>query len=187
AMAALIGVRYGQAHYLTADGRKSLEGSVAFFLVAFFCAHVPLLLVTDDVGRAETLLIALLLAWLAMMFEAIAWAGLDNLALPLVSYLLLKVYFGLGIEDLVLRLAVTGALTVFALLYCGRSTLVGSAVLGVVLVGYITWALGDWPWLLPPLILFLTYTMLSPRTPANAQRVHNIHAVVCVSAVGLAR
>lgn len=184
AMAALVGIRYGHAHYATSDGRKTVEGSLTFFLVAFICAHVPLLLWTD-VGRTEALLIALLLAWLAMMFEAISWAGLDNLALPLVSYLLLKTYFGLGIEDLLWRLAVTAGLTVFALLYCPRSTLVGSAVLGVVLVGYINWALGDWPWLLPPLMLFLTYTLLSPRTPENSQRVHNIHAVICVSSTGL--
>jgi phytol kinase len=184
AMAALVGVRYGHAHYATSDGRKSIEGSLAFFLVAYFCVQVPLLLFSN-LGRKEILLIGLLLAWLAMMFEAIAWAGLDNLILPLVSYLLLKTYLGLSVSDLTLRLTVTAGLTVFALCYCRRSTLVGSAVLGVVLVGYVCWALGGWPWLVPPLTLFLSYTLLSPRTPDNTQRVHNIHAVVCVSSVGL--
>jgi phytol kinase len=184
AMAALVGVRYGHAHYATSDGVKSVEGSVAFFLVAFFCVHVPLLLFTS-LGRLEVLLIGLLLAWLAMMFEAIAWAGLDNLALPLVSYLLLRTYLGLTVSELLLRLAVTGGLTVFAVLYSRHSTLVGSAVLGVILMGYISWALGGWEWLIPPLTLFLSYTLLSPRTPVNSRRVHNIHAVICVSSVGL--
>ncbi len=184
AMAALIGVRYGQSHYATSDGRKSVEGSLAFFLVGFFCAHVPLLLFTN-VGREETFLIGLLLAWLAMMFEAIAWAGLDNLALPLVSYLLLRTYLGLTVESLLLRLAVTAGLTVFALLHYRRSTLVGSAILGAVLVGYISWAVGDGYWLVPPLTLFLSYTLLSPRTPGNSQHIHNIHAVLSVSSAGL--
>src|SRR5262245_41759016 len=74
ATAALIGTRYGRWHYETADGEKSAEGSLGFFLSGFFSVHVPLLLGTD-IGRAETLLIAVLLAWLSMMFEAIAWAG----------------------------------------------------------------------------------------------------------------
>ncbi len=185
AMAALIGVRYGQAHYATSEGRKSVEGSLAFFLVGFFCAHVPLLLFSEKTGRAETLLIGLLLAWLAMMFEAIAWGGLDNLALPLVSYLLLRAYLDLSVDRLLLRLAVTAGLTAFALLYYRRSTLIGSAIFGVILAGYVCWAVGDWPWLVPPLMLFLSYTLLSPRTPVNSQRVHNIHAVVCVCSTGL--
>jgi phytol kinase len=184
AMAALVGVRYGHAHYQTSDGRKSIEGSLAFFFVAFFCAHVPLLLFAD-LGKVQTLLIGLLLAWVAMMFEAIAWAGLDNLALPLVSYLLLKVYLDLSVEALLLRFVVTGGLTVFALLYARRSTLVGSAIIGVVLVGYVSWALGGWPWVLPPMTLFLSYTLLSPRTEVNSRRVHSIHAVLCVSSAGL--
>jgi phytol kinase len=184
AAAALIGVSYGRLHYLTADGIKSLEGSLAFFTCAFFCVHVPLLLFTDT-GRAETLLIALLLAWLATMFEAIAWRGLDNLVLPLVSFLLLKIYLTMPLAGLLERVWITAVLMVFLGIYYRRSTLVGSAVLGAFLVGYVSSALGGWQWLLPPLILFLTYTLLSPRTEENSKRIHNIHAVVSVTSGGL--
>ena len=52
--AAVIGLRHGQVLYPTDDGIKSGEGSAGFFLVAFFCTHVPLLLATDT-GRLETL------------------------------------------------------------------------------------------------------------------------------------
>ena len=41
AAAALVGIRYGLSQYRTSDGHKSLEGSLAFFLVAFFSAHLP--------------------------------------------------------------------------------------------------------------------------------------------------
>jgi phytol kinase len=184
AAAALVGVQYGQWRYSTSDGQKSTEGSIAFFLCAFFCAHVPLLLGTN-LGRAETLLIALLLAWLAMLFEAIAWAGLDNLALPLVAHLLLKIYLGLSVEELIGRLAVTAALMLFVFLYRKRTTLHGSALLGACVVGYITYALGDWRWMLPPLILFLGYKALTSGRPRGQEQQHNIHAVVCVSAAGL--
>jgi len=184
AVAALIGVNYGKWHYTTSDGRKSTEGSLAFFICAFFCVHVPLLL-SGITRPLETLLIALLIAWLATMFEAISWAGLDNLALPLISYLLLRIYLELPADELTWRLAITGGLMAFVMLWRFRTTLQGSAVLGAFLVGYISWALGGWRWLLAPLILFLSYTLLSPRTEVNSRRIHNIHAVVCVSSAGL--
>jgi phytol kinase len=184
AAAALVGIGYGRWRYATADGEKSVEGSIAFFTLAFFCVHVPVLLFTST-DKAETLLIALLLAWLAMMFEAIAWRGLDNLVLPLVSFLLLKIYLDADVEDLRQRLGITAILTVFLVCFQHRSTLVGSAVLGAFLVGYISWALGGWQWLLAPLVLFVTYTLLSPRTEENSRRIHNIHAVVCVASAGM--
>src|SRR5262249_52167498 len=57
--------------------------------------------------------------------------------------------------------------------------------LGAFLVGYISWAIGGWMWLLPPLVLFLVYPLLSPKTEMNARRIHNIHAVLCVTSAGL--
>jgi phytol kinase len=184
AAAALVGSRYGHWRYTTADGLKSTEGSFAFFLCAFLCVHIPVLLATDT-GRLETVLIAVLVAWVAMLFEAIAWGGLDNLALPLVSHLLLRIYLDQSAAELSMRLGVTAVLMVFALVYQSRTTLQGSAVLGTILVGYISWALGGWLWLLPPTIVFFAYTLLTPRTQANSRRVHNIHAVEAVSSTGL--
>lgn len=90
-VAALVGVRYGQLRYTAAAGAKSAEGSVAFFIVAFFSAHVPLLLFTNT-GRAESLLIAIVLGLLVTIVEAVARQGLDNLVIPLASFLLLKAF-----------------------------------------------------------------------------------------------
>ncbi len=187
AVAALIGVAYGRFQYTTVDGIKSAEGSTAFFLAAFFSVHVPLLLATD-VGRAETLLIALIVGFLIMLFEAIAWRGLDNLFIPLVCFLILKIYLGppcMDLAALLARAAALLALFAFLLIWRHRSTLDASGVLAAALVGYLAWALGDWRWLVFPTALFLTYTLLSPRTEINSRRVHNVHAVVSVSAAGL--
>jgi phytol kinase len=187
AVAALIGVTYGHSQYVTVDGNKSAEGSTAFFLAAFFSVHVPLLLATD-VGRAETLLIGLVVGFLIMLFEAIAWRGLDNLFIPLVCFLVLKIYLGppcLAVAALAARVVVLLALFAFVLILRSRSTLDASGLLAAALVGYLAWALGDWRWLVFPLALFLTYTLLSPRTPVNSRRIHNVHAVMSVSAAGL--
>jgi phytol kinase len=184
AAAALVGVGYGRHRYATADGQKSAEGSAAFCTCAFFCVHVPVLLLTQT-GRPETLLVALLMAWLATMFEAIAWRGLDNLALPLVSYLLLAAYLDMDIDRLLIRVGVTAVMVAFLVVYRRRTTLVGSAVLGAYLVGYICWAVGGWRWLLAPLGLYLTYSRLSPKEARNPQQTHTVHAVAAVAAAGL--
>jgi phytol kinase len=187
AAAALIGLRYGQRHYETLDGQKSAEGSTAFFFTTFFSAHVPLLLATD-IGRAQTLLIALALGLYVMMCEAIAWHGLDNLLVPLASYLLLKTYIGPpGMETwgLVLRVCVLCSLLVFVWIWRRQTTLAGSALFGAAIVGYLCWALGGWEWLLPPLTVFVTYALLAPRDGRNRLASHNVDAVIATAAAGL--
>jgi phytol kinase len=184
AAGALIGIRYGALRFSTPDGQKSAEGSVAFFVVAFFSAHVPLLLATD-VGRTESVLIATTLGLVAMLIEAIAWRGLDNLFIPLGAFALLKNYLVMDVATLSWRLIVTLLLVTFVLVWSRRATLTDSALIGGALIGYACWALGGWRWLLAPLTLFVTYTLLSPRTPQNSRRVHNLYALLGVTGSGL--
>ena len=203
AVAALIGVRYGRLRYQTLEGQKSAEGSITFFTLAFFSVHVPLLLLSE-VGRAETLLIALILGLLVMLLEAIAWRGLDNLFIPLGGYLLLRTHLEMDVVALLTRLGITIVLVVLTLTWRKRTTLNDSAVLGATLVGYLSWSIGGWRWLLPPLIVFLCYPLLmrriDPELPAIDRqkmpwlppaetygwvRVHNIYAVLSVAAAGL--
>ena len=184
ASAALVGIRYGRHRFRTPDGQKSAEGSVAFFLAACGCIHTPLLL-CGDIGRAETLLIAVVLALLATMFEAVAWHGLDNLLLPLVVHEVLARYLGLPAAELAVRLAILGGLLAFVLAFRARTTLAGGGALAAALFGYVAWALGGWPWLLPPVVLFLTYASLIPAADRARWRVHNVDAVLSIAAAGL--
>src|SRR5690606_16105111 len=115
ALAALIGLAYGRVRYVTSEGLKSAEGSIIFFAVAFMSVHVPLLLFTD-VGRAQTLLIATIVGLLSMLVEAVAIKGLDNLLIPIAAYAMLRWYMGATVEALALRLVVTVALLVFAMI-----------------------------------------------------------------------
>jgi phytol kinase len=181
AAGALVGVRYGTLKYEATGGRKSVEGSTAFFLAAFFSAHVPLLL-ASDLGRAETLLIGLTFGLLLTMVEAVAWAGLDNLFLPLVGYLLLKTYVGLGVEPLVGRLAVTALLAGIAWLARGRAWNDAGLILAI-LVGYTCANLGGPEWLLVTILMFVGVAWLSPgREHAPVRTVREVGAV---SAVGV--
>lgn len=184
AVAALAGTRYGLTPYRSADAEKSAEGSIAFFLVAFLSTHIPLLLLTD-IGRRKTLLIGLCIGLIAMLLEAIAWRGLDNLFIPLGGFVLLKAYLGLDERTLLIRFIVAVALVI--LLHVSRryATLNTAGILGAALFGYVAWALGGWKWLVPPMALFISYPLLTPRNPKNSARIHGIRAVFCITSAGI--
>ncbi len=57
AAGAVIGAAYGRRKFRVFAGWKSAEGSLLVFFVSFLSVHLPLLLMTE-LGRAETLLIA---------------------------------------------------------------------------------------------------------------------------------
>lgn len=184
ALAALIGVRYGQWLYTTAEGYKSAEGSLAFFIVAFLSAFIPLV-GFSDVGSVEAALIAVVLGLLVMILEAIAWRGLDNLFIPLGGFVFLKVYAEMSVADLLPRLLVLLALIGFVIYWRRRTTLNDSAALAAALAGYVFWALGGWQWLVAPLLLLIAYPALSPRNDVNRERIHDTRSVISVVSGGL--
>ena len=184
AVAAVVGVFYGRLRYDGAEGKKSLEGSAAFFLVAFLSTHVPVLLATD-VGRLESLLIGLTFGVLVMLLEAVAWRGLDNLFIPFGGFLLLRGSLALDAPALAARLVVTVLMLALVLVLRKRRTLTDSAILGGVLVGYVAWSVGGWHWLVPPFVLFMAYTFFWPRSAQLRERPHDMVALVSVTSCGM--
>ncbi len=181
---ALIGKQYGLLTYHTADGAKSTEGSVTFFTLAFLSAHIPLLLFSS-IGRYECLFIGLILGIIAMFFEAIAWSGLDNLFIPIGTYLVLKSHLTLDATALSIRLIVLVFVLIFTMLFKKRTTLDGSAAIGVALFSYYSWVLGGLIWLFMPLVLFFTYRRLMPQRYRKDMSTHKIYAVISVCSTGL--
>ena len=180
AFAALVGSRYGRMRYDTMEGdRKSAEGSIAFFLIAFFATHVPLLVFTS-VGRTETLLIGLTFGFLVMLLEAVSWRGLDNLFIPVGGFFLLQSYMPMPARALSVVLAMTIAMFVVVIALRRRRTLSDGAALAAVLIGYLTWTIGGWRWIVPPLAFFLSYTALWPRVELVRSRPHRLSAVLAV-------
>jgi dolichol kinase len=95
ASAALIGEKYGKRRYRV-FAKKSLEGSIAMFLVSFvslagslvFFSHlypIPLFL---------SILAALAVALVAVLAEMLSPLGIDNLTVPLISALTFFVLLG---------------------------------------------------------------------------------------------
>ncbi|MDE2793830.1 MAG: hypothetical protein OXL34_03335 [Gemmatimonadota bacterium] len=182
AVAALVGVRYGLFQYQTSEGKKSLEGSLAFFLVAFFSAHLPLLLLTDT-GRAEAVLIAAILALLVMMLEFISWRGLDNLLIPLGAHAFLRLYQNSDTRLLLAHLLAAALLVVFTLAWRRRSRLDDSALVGGALFGFAAATLGHWLWFLGPFLFFLAMSLVWPRS--NEDRPHTVYDILSTTAAGM--
>jgi phytol kinase len=190
ATAALIGLRYGVSRYQTTEGKKSIEGSAAFFAVTFLSSLLVLLMFTD-VGRVDSVLIAFLLGLLVMMLEAIAWLGLDNLFIPLGGFLLLQTYLTMTTAALTFNLIVIVFFLILMLVSRQRTEMDPSAIMTAILTIYLIWATGGWLWLVAPLIVFAGYKWLLPggleglTKTDGAPRKHNAHAIVSVTAPGL--
>lgn len=184
AVAALVGVRYGRQRYTTDEGSKSWEGSVAFLLVAFLAVHLPLLLATDT-GRAESVLIAAILALLVAVLEAASWAGLDNLFIPIGAFALLRALRRADTATLLLDLAAACLLVAFALVWRRRTTLTDSAAVGAALVAFVAATVGGWRWVVPPCTLFALYALVFPRQTPGRERAHTFADVARTTAVGM--
>jgi phytol kinase len=183
AMAALVGCSYGRLTYSSTGQPKTWEGSLAFALVTFLVVEIPLLLGTD-LERASALLIALNLAVLLMLVEALAWEGSDNLLIPLTGLLALDRWLGLPLAALQ---ATTVALLLMALAcWAARrwTTLDDAAVLACGVIGYLTWALAGMAALLAPWTLFLLYGRLYP--PLAPEHSHAALIPIAIAAPSLA-
>lgn len=162
ALAALIGVAYGRRRFAGADGPKSVEGSVAFFAVAFLAAHVPLLLFTDT-GRLESLLVALLVGFLVMLLEAVAWEGIDNLFIPFGTFIILRGNLDEGPPRLLAMLGVALLITAAFFVLRRRTGLRGGALVGAAFVCFMCWSMAGWSWLVAPITLFAAASVLWTR------------------------
>ncbi|GAC1478959.1 MAG: hypothetical protein NVS1B4_23100 [Gemmatimonadaceae bacterium] len=184
AAAALIGVHYGRTSMRTTRDAKTVEGSIAFFTTAFLTTHIPLLLFTTT-GRVESLLIGAIVGLLVMMMEAVSLRGSDNILIPFGGYLLLDGALRKGPVDLATALAVVLLFLGVAIVLRKQRTLSDTAVLAGVLIGFVSWAAGGWRWVMPPMVTFLSYTLLWPRRRQVRERPHEPIAVAAVAAAGM--
>ncbi len=130
AAAALVGIRWGEMRYASGAGTKTMEGSLAFFVVAFLAAGIPLALRSAE-ADTRAMLIALVLALVLSVAEGVCRNGLDNLLVPVAGFYLLRWLVILATGQLVLCLAMALALTVAALHRLAKGRGVAHAVAGI--------------------------------------------------------
>lgn len=184
AIGALVGVRYGQSKFTTDEGHKSLEGSAAFFIVAFLSTHLCLLLGTD-IDRLDSVLIAVIIGILVMLIEAIAWRGLDNLFIPLATYLLVHTYMEMELGQLLGRLGLLLGILLFFGLLSRRTYAKDSVLIASTLVLYLIWAVGGWLWALSPIIVAIVYCLLCPPRQQPLTTRHGLADLAALAGAGL--
>lgn len=184
AIGALVGRRYGASKFTTDEGHKSIEGSLAFFMTAFLSTHIPLLLGTDA-GRLESLLVATIVGLLIMLVEAASWRGLDNLFIPLGTYLFLNVYEHMDATALGIR--IFGLVLILAFFYLIRKHNYArdTALLAGGLMLYLIWAVAGWLWVLTPLLMTLAYCFMCHTDEKDWQTRHGTFDLFAVAGPGL--
>ncbi len=95
-IAALVGSRFGRLRYPTFEGTKSIEGSAAFCLVAVVCATLVLSSFSET-GRLRAFGVSAALGVAVTLVEWITWRGIDNLTVPLASWLVLHLCRGMAL------------------------------------------------------------------------------------------
>ncbi len=175
--AALAGMTYGRKKYLVeGDSRKSIEGSVIFFLSTFLIVEIMLLLFTA-LTRLDCILLALLIAVLVTLFEAISLHGTDNLFVPLGTIFILAKNIAPSTEELVFQfeaLALSFAVAM-GLAYPDRKiTRPGLVAVGLGI--YTAWGLVGFAWAVPmlaALILVCRTDWILPE-PVEAEDAHRV-------------
>jgi hypothetical protein len=99
------------------------------------------------------------------------------------AFAFLRLYENATPHALLIRLAATFILLIFALSWRRRSTLDDSALIACALFGYGAAMLGGPAWLIGPVVLFLVHVTLWPRH--EQRRVHTVYAVASVAVAGL--
>jgi phytol kinase len=137
-----------------------------------------------DIGRAESLLLAMLIGILVMIIEAVAWRGLDNLFIPISVCIFLNIYVDYSAQQMLSRIG--GIVLVILLLFFVRSRakLDDASLLGASLITYSVFNIGGWQWVFAPIVVFINYLLLEKKKTNIEDRVHNIHALLAVTVPG---
>jgi phytol kinase len=160
--AAIVGQRAGETTYTVMDGTRSIEGSMAFFGLAFTIVLIASAVAGQPVWPA-TLLVALVVAALTTAIESVSVRGSDNVGIPYAAWLALEHTERLGLEalgDWTLGM-VFGVLLLLLTWTRARLDVAGGVM--VFVVATLTYALGGWAWFLPILAVYGGF--LIARTP----------------------
>ena len=184
-IAALVGTSYGRyqlAH--VSEDSKSSEGSSTFFVVSYFCALIPLQLMSS-VGRGEVLVISLIIAVLSTLIEMVSEKGNDNLLLPVLSFVFLRMTAGEPLRYLLFYLALMGLAMVPIVLIYKRTGVTKLSLAYALLVVYVVLIQGGVLALVPPVVLFVTFGILPSMSAQEKALPLTYRVIECNSTVGL--
>ena len=167
AAAAIVGESRKKPHrFVLIDEPKSLEGSAAMFLVSAICIATVLALqggsaAVPPLSPGDILWIALVVAAIATVAEALSHYGSDNISVPLFTGLIL--YYMLSHDTQQNILFTLGVLLggVAAYLSYRWKALSLSGAAAMFLLACLIFGFGGWKWTVPILTFFVLSTLLS--------------------------
>lgn len=177
---AIAGTRFGKRIYLTASVKKSVEGSLAFFVTAYLCTFIPLLLFTNY-EMYHISFIALTVALFITAVEGISGIGMDNLLIPIGSYFLLEYYTNMSTESLWLRVITMVLLMLFLIWTRKKHSLNGGAILTAVIMCFVAFMLGSVFCLVACLLIFTRHLMVIQKIPVDQKHKHSIDTMLAIS------
>ncbi len=177
---AIAGTKFGKQIYVTASGRKSVEGSLAFLVTAFLCTFLPLLIFTDY-ELHHLSFIALTVALFITAVEGISGMGMDNLLIPIGSYFLLDYYTGMSTQSLWIRVVCMVFLMLLLLWTRHKHSLNGGAVLTAVILCFVSFMLGGPYCLSACLLIFTRHLLAIQKIPVEQKHKHSIDTILAIS------
>jgi len=176
-MAALVGTEYAKMQLaVERESPKSFEGAVAFFFSAFVCVVSPLLLFSRLEGPM-ILLVSLLVAAMSTLLELVCPMGLDNFFIPVLIAVFLNRLTAYTLPSLFLYFLLLMLYAAVALLFARKKNITRLGVVEALLAVLLTTLLGDFFWVVAPLILFFTYSVFPSLSQAERERPLNYHDV----------
>ena len=184
--AAIIGTRYSKkslAQYF--EDPKSIEGSFAFFVVAFIVTLSSLLLFTE-VGREETLLVSFILGLTVSLIEMISHTGNDNLLIPLTTFAFLNTLIKLDVETLRINLLIIILIYIIVKIATNVKVFSKLALVEAIMVGYLTIVLYGPYALIPPTLLLLTVMRFPKLKKIEKKNLYDARIIESNVIVGIA-
>lgn len=169
--AALVGRQWGRHRFAVLDGEKSWEGVIAFGVVSGGVASATLHMLTPLTWPA-LLLIALTVAVVGPLIEAIAWHGLDNLLVPLGLHLLVTTLLEYNVALLLYQLIGFGGLAL--LIYLLPIRLEPHTMLSANVALYCLWIGGVLLWLLALLVALLCLALVEQHEKGRVPQLFDI-------------
>ncbi len=181
---ALVGTKLGNRIYTTAAGKKSLEGSLAFFVAAFACTFIPLAIYTNYEPHHISC-IALTIALLMTAVEGISGMGMDNILIPIGSYFLIDYYTEMSTQSLWIRVICMLSLLLLMLWTCKKHIMNGGAILTGAIFCFTAFMLGSWLCFCACMILFVRHMMTIHKIPEEQKHTLSIDTILAISAPAL--
>ena len=154
-LATIVGFSVGKNIYSFSSEKKTVEGSLAFFMATLLILAFSSVLIPELHGYPVSLLEAVFISLFLTLLEAVSAKGLDNIWVPSASVYWLMIEFEIS------SLLWLGALAPFAYLTFKRKWLTGDGALGSFLMGWIL-LIGPEPrYFIFPLVFFLIGSLLS--------------------------